>query len=66
MYRFPYRRAFKAADGTSMIELLDRTEITLEEWRGNPEKYRIIETRQYDENVGYLDPEPEPDFEEPR
>jgi hypothetical protein len=65
MYRTPYRRAFKTEDGTRMIELLDRTEIPYEEWAGNP-AYRVVETREYDENTGFIDPQPEPDFEEPR
>jgi len=66
MYRTPYRRAFWSADGTRMIELLDRTEIPYEEWAANITQYRTVETREYDENLGYLDPQPEPDFEEPR
>jgi hypothetical protein len=49
-----------------MIELLDRTEIPYEEWAANITQYRTVETREYDENLGYLDPQPEPDFEEPR
>ncbi len=66
MYRTPYRRAFWSADGTRMIELLDRTEIPYEEWAANIKNYRTTETREYDPNTGYLDPQPEPDFEEPR
>ena len=45
MYRTPYRRAFKAADGTRMIELLDRTEIPLTEWQANIEKHRVVDDR---------------------
>jgi hypothetical protein len=49
-----------------MIELLDRTEIPYEEWAANIAQYRVVETREYDENLGYLDSQSEPDFEEPR
>lgn len=66
MNRTPYRRAFRSADGTRMIELLDRTEIPYEEWAANIAQYRVVETREYDENLGYLDSQSEPDFEEPR
>lgn len=62
MYRFPYRRAFKAADGSVMIELLDRTEIPLSEWQGNP-AYRVaVDVRDFDPITEKWD---EPQAEEP-
>lgn len=63
MYRFPYRRAFKAADGSVRIELLDRTEISLDEWKAHPEKYRVkVDVRDFDPITEKFD---EPQAEEP-
>lgn len=64
MYRTPYRRAFKSSGGSTMIELLDGTVVAYADWKDNPA--RVIETREYDERTGFVDPQPEPDFEEPR
>lgn len=69
MYRTPYRRAYKAADGSVMIELLDRTEIPLSEWQAHPEKYRVkVDVRDFDPITETWDePQPEePAFEDAR
>ncbi len=58
MYRTPYRRARRTETGQVMIELLDRTEIPLEEWQANIKQHRVVETREWDENLGYIDPTP--------